>query len=191
MRICHSTPSGDHHRSFYSSIGQHFAYVENRVAWELLDEKFKGSLPKPYTYPAVVSVDRVKDVSMVAHYLTLEDIKEVMSLFRHEMVPVPDAPASPTSKSDRFNGSDYDHNRDKDRLSSQLERVYNAMQDGCWRTLGDIGALTNDPPASVSAQLRHLRKTRHGGHTVNKKYTQRGLWHYQLILNTTERSKDT
>ena len=83
----------------------------------------------------------------------------------------------------RFNGSDYDHVRDGPRLSSQLERVYHLMADGQARTLGEISDLTGDPHASVSAQLRHLRKTRFGGHSVSKEYLGHGLYRYRLAVN--------
>ena len=81
-----------------------------------------------------------------------------------------------------FNGSDYDHERDHVRLGHQLQKVYDAMKDGKWRSLDGIAKFTGEPPASISAQLRHLRKERFGGHTVNKKYLGDGLYHYQLIL---------
>ena len=38
------------------------------------------------------------------------------------------------------------------------------------RTLDAIAAAAGDPHASVSAQLRHLRKPRVGGYTVEKRY---------------------
>ncbi|KKL56177.1 hypothetical protein LCGC14_2247980, partial [marine sediment metagenome] len=36
-------------------------------------------------------------------------------------------------------------------------------------TLCEIEDLTGDPPASISAQLRHLRKERFGAHTVERR----------------------
>lgn len=81
-----------------------------------------------------------------------------------------------------FNGSDYQHERDVGRLTNQLERIYKVMQDSTWKTLNDISALTGDPPASISAQLRHLRKPRFGGHIVEKRYVNNGLYEYRLIL---------
>ena len=84
----------------------------------------------------------------------------------------------------RFNGSDYVPERDDARLTNQLKRIKALMSDGSWRTLNQISLETGDPPASVSAQLRHLRKRRFGEHTVNKHYVGSGLYEYQLILNT-------
>lgn len=85
----------------------------------------------------------------------------------------------------RFNGADYVPKRDNQRLSGQLLRVYKCMIDGKFRTLREIEAITNDPQASISAQLRHLRKDRFGNHTVNRRIREKknGLYEYQLIIN--------
>jgi hypothetical protein len=85
----------------------------------------------------------------------------------------------------RFNGSDYAPAKDDVRLRGQILRVYNLMKDGHWRTLSEIESSTGDPAASISAQLRHLRKNRFGSHTVNKRVRgqrEHGLFEYQLIL---------
>lgn len=86
----------------------------------------------------------------------------------------------------RFNGSDYLHARDARRLAKQHDRVREAMADGEWRTLSEIAALTGDPVASISAQLRHLRKERFGAHQVDKRCrgsSRSGLFEYRLRLN--------
>lgn len=83
----------------------------------------------------------------------------------------------------RFDGAEYMPTRDDARLTGQLLRVWGAMKDGHWRTLEQIAKLTGDPQASVSAQLRHLRKPRFGGHQVEKRYLGRGLYEYRLIPN--------
>lgn len=83
----------------------------------------------------------------------------------------------------RFNGSDYVPKYDDKRLTGQIERVYNVMKDGAWRTLSEIEQLTGDPQASISAQLRHLRKARFGSHTIDKRprgERERGLFEYKL-----------
>ena len=82
----------------------------------------------------------------------------------------------------RFNGADYQPERDNERLSGQLLRIFDCMKGGQWRTLPQIAQLTGDPEASISAQLRHLRKPRFGGHTVNREYIADGLYRYQLIV---------
>lgn len=89
-------------------------------------------------------------------------------------------------KTPHFNGSDYIPEFDKERLTGQIKRVYACMSDGVWRTLGEIEEVTGDPQASISAQLRHLRKSRFGGHEVGKRRrgeAEIGLWEYQLSTN--------
>lgn len=86
----------------------------------------------------------------------------------------------------RFAGADYDHRRDAPRLTGQLLRVWEAMCHGEWRTLDELHRSTGDPHASISAQLRHLRKPRFGGHTVEKQHRgdpAAGLYEYRLIPN--------
>lgn len=82
-----------------------------------------------------------------------------------------------------FNGSDYVPERDDPRLSGQQARVFDLMRDGAWRGLEAISQATGDPPASISAQLRHLRKPRFGGHAVLKRYMGGGLFEYRLVVN--------
>lgn len=84
--------------------------------------------------------------------------------------------------SSRFDGADYDPARDHDRLTKQLGRVYSFMLDGQWRTLRDISEATGVPEASASAQLRHLRKPRFGGYTIDRqrKGLDRGTYEYRI-----------
>jgi hypothetical protein len=82
-----------------------------------------------------------------------------------------------------FNGPEYVPGRDNARLTSQIERVYHTMLDTGWRTLAGISQITGDPPASVSAQLRHLRKERFGGHTVERRHLGDGLFEYRLVAS--------
>jgi hypothetical protein len=84
----------------------------------------------------------------------------------------------------RFNGAVYDPAFDDARLEKQLGRVYECMQNGNWLTLSEISARTGDPQASISAQLRHLRKDRFGSYIVNKRprgNRYKGLFEYQLL----------
>lgn len=82
----------------------------------------------------------------------------------------------------RFDGSDYVPERDNARLTGQLLRVWECMNDGEWRTLSRISTITGDPEASISAQLRHLRKPRFGGFEVEKRYINNGLYEYRLLV---------
>jgi hypothetical protein len=86
----------------------------------------------------------------------------------------------------KFNGADYQPDRDNPRLGNQVLKIIELMKDECWRTLRQISELINEPEASISAQLRHLRKERFGGHTVNKDHLGKGLYTYQLILKKDE-----
>lgn len=88
----------------------------------------------------------------------------------------------------RFNGADYDAARDNERLTGQLSRVWELMKDSKWRTLAQIAKATGDPEASISAQLRHLRKPRFGAHTVERNYLGDGLYEYRVIPNTERRA---
>lgn len=87
------------------------------------------------------------------------------------------------SHSPDFDGADYQPDRDKVRLTGQIKRVWEAMKDGDWLTLRALSEVTNDPEASVSAQLRHLRKPKFGSHTVEREYIENGLYKYRLIPN--------
>jgi hypothetical protein len=87
----------------------------------------------------------------------------------------------PSLAAAHFNGSDYDPDCDDDRLRGQQLRIWNLMKDGRWATLRQIAAATGDPEASISAQLRHLRKPRFGSHLVNKRNLGRGLFEYQVL----------
>lgn len=84
----------------------------------------------------------------------------------------------------RFNGPVYDAELDSKRLSYQTTRIFNLMKDGNWRTLSEIASSTGDPQASISAQLRHLRKPRFGAYVVEKKrrgHPKSGLWEYRIF----------
>jgi hypothetical protein len=86
----------------------------------------------------------------------------------------------------RFNGPEYVPDRDNARLGKQLCDIVMLMRDQQWRTFYEIRAVTGHPEASISAQLRHLRKQRFGHHTVNRNARgdkKRGLFEYQLVLH--------
>lgn len=82
-----------------------------------------------------------------------------------------------------FSGSDYNPSRDDARLTKQLARVWEAMSDGCWHTLRELEAMTGDPQASISAQVRHLRKAKFGAHAIEKQHRGNGLYAYRMIVN--------
>ncbi len=55
------------------------------------------------------------------------------------------------------------------QLHTIRDLMLSASQRGAWMTLGEIAGLTEIGEASISAQLRHLRKSRHGRHRVEKR----------------------
>ena len=79
-----------------------------------------------------------------------------------------------------FDGSDYNDKRDRKRLTGQCKRVYKTMETGRWLTLDSIAAEAKAPQASVSAQIRHLRKEKFGSHTIDKRHNDNGLFEYRL-----------
>ena len=85
----------------------------------------------------------------------------------------------------RFDGADYKPARDDARLTGQILRVWDCMCDSKWRTLKEISEKTGDPEASISAQLRHLRKPRFGEHTIEREYIRDGIYKYRLLPKET------
>ena len=79
-----------------------------------------------------------------------------------------------------FDGADYVPKRDDVRLTGQLLRVWNVVCDEQWYSLKEIAERTGDPEASISAQLRHLRKPRFGAHLVERLHITRGFYKYRL-----------
>lgn len=90
----------------------------------------------------------------------------------------------------RFDGDDYVPERDDERLTTQLHRIWALMIDGKWRTLEEISRRTSAPQPSALAQLGHMRKVRFGSHQTPKRKVLsgdgqfRGLYEYKLIPNS-------
>jgi hypothetical protein len=59
-----------------------------------------------------------------------------------------------------------------------------AARHETWVTLAELAGETKYPPASISAQLRHLRKAKHGGWVVEKRrrecVKEEVVWEYRL-----------
>jgi hypothetical protein len=99
-----------------------------------------------------------------------------------------------------FDGYAYEKEKDQERLTRQSEHVLAYMLRNGWQALHEIVAglerqhagqvvtcdLCQDagvrfPEASVSAQLRNLRKARFGGWTVDKRRRgESGTWEYRV-----------
>lgn len=83
-----------------------------------------------------------------------------------------------------FDGYTYEPDFDQARLTTQMGRVWLALQKGEWLTLEELANRVVAPEASVSARLRDLRKQRFGSHEVARRHRGErgsGLFEYQLI----------
>jgi hypothetical protein len=65
---------------------------------------------------------------------------------------------------------------DARRLRSQREIIRDVMLSaadcGTWLTLGELRAVTRYGEASISAQLRHLRRAENGGYLIEKRHRE-------------------
>lgn len=83
-----------------------------------------------------------------------------------------------------FSGHTYVTARDQQRLTTQVNRVYNLMADGVWRTIPEIAQHIIGTETALSAALRKLRSRQCGEHTVERlNLDGGGLWAYRLIIN--------
>ena len=89
-----------------------------------------------------------------------------------------------------FDGPAYEPTQDRERLTKQHEVIKNLMLDGVWRTLDQIAKITGFPPASVSAQLRHLRKPRFGSYIVDRRSLGGGLNEYRVTRPLQEHGQE-
>jgi hypothetical protein len=62
-----------------------------------------------------------------------------------------------------------------------------------WLTLAEMAEKTKFPPASISAQLRHLRKAKYGAWAVEKRrrewVMEEVVWEYRLAEGGVDRGK--
>ena len=80
-------------------------------------------------------------------------------------------------------GPAYSEALDGERIRDQLATIRDLMLDvSGWLSLSEIEAATGYAQASISAQLRHLRKERFGGFTVEKRRRRAdgGTWEYKV-----------
>ena len=82
----------------------------------------------------------------------------------------------------RFDGPAYSESLDQERLTGQILIIFDLMKDGKFRTLYEIEEKTGYDQASISAQLRNLRKARFGSHRIDKRRVIGGLWEYRLLV---------
>lgn len=87
-------------------------------------------------------------------------------------------------------GPAYNEAIDGERIKKQhnhiKEYMLTAGKSDKWLTLSEIEGALGYPQASISAQLRHLRKEQFGSFIVNKRRRAlRGTWEY-IVLNPNE-----
>jgi hypothetical protein len=90
----------------------------------------------------------------------------------------------------RFSGADVTP-KDTERLTGQLLKIYAVMKaSDQWLSLAEVHDLTGAPVASISAQLRNLRKREFGSHVIHKRHrcgAERGLFEYKLLSSEPKR----
>ncbi|MBS1842409.1 MAG: hypothetical protein JST77_16385 [Acidobacteria bacterium] len=69
--------------------------------------------------------------------------------------------------------------------------MLSANECGAWLTLSELSAITRYPAASISAQLRHLKKPRFGNFALEKRMREKAdiysgnahgvVWEYRLV----------
>jgi len=90
-------------------------------------------------------------------------------------------------------GPAFDARVDGERIARQHERIRDYMlpRGGPWRTLAEIAGALEYPEASVSAQLRHLRKPAFGAFVVEKRRRDgAGLWEYRVSRPATPAGRE-
>ena len=93
----------------------------------------------------------------------------------------------------KISGAAYEPEIDEDRLRTQMGWVLSTLQDtstydrGAWWTVDEIRAIIqmsknrHVPEASISAQIRNLRKQANGGYRITGRY-RKGLRIYEYRL---------
>jgi hypothetical protein len=69
-------------------------------------------------------------------------------------------------------GGEYDARRLRSQREIIRDVMVSAADCGTWLTLGELRALTRYGEASISAQLRHLRRAENGGYEIIKRHRE-------------------
>lgn len=85
-----------------------------------------------------------------------------------------------------FDGDDYNHGRDSERLGTQLERIKEAVIGKGFFTYEQIALMSGAPLTSIPAQIRNLKKARFGGYKVERRYVCDGVYVYSVLEPSTE-----
>lgn len=81
-----------------------------------------------------------------------------------------------------FDGETYSRQLDFDRLKGQLDRVREAMRRWPrWWTIAELRQVAGGSEAGISARIRDLRKEKFGGHRIERKRNDAGLWWYRMV----------
>lgn len=83
----------------------------------------------------------------------------------------------------KFGGKTFEAAQDGVRLTNHLQKVYDLMKDGQWRTLRQIADVVGCSEASASSRCRDLRKQWAGSHTVERKRLEGGLYAYRVVID--------
>ena len=71
---------------------------------------------------------------------------------------------------------------DVPRIFTQFDELLNIMLYRGWFTLSQLHDLTGIPEASISAQIRHMKKPQFGSYIVNKRrMPNSAIWEYQCL----------
>ena len=84
-------------------------------------------------------------------------------------------------------GPAYSEVIDGERIAKQHEVIRDFMlKTGRWWTLAELHEKLKYPEASISAQLRHLRKPEFGSYEVEKRRREpdKGTWEYRVSPKT-------
>lgn len=65
---------------------------------------------------------------------------------------------------------------------TQLDKVLQILQLGSWVTLYYMASLIGASDAGISARVRDLRKSKHGGHTIIKRKISKSTYQYRLVV---------
>lgn len=74
------------------------------------------------------------------------------------------------------------------RLGAQIARVKAVLETGRWYTVPDLQDAiwerfrVRDPEPSLSAQIRNLKKPKHGGHEIERK-REGNQWFFRLVAH--------
>ena len=79
-------------------------------------------------------------------------------------------------------GPEYVEELDGARIHKQMDTIREFMLSHWpkWFSLAEIEKALDYPQASISAQLRHLRKPKFGSYNVEKQRRSNGTWEYRV-----------